>query len=469
MENSQKLRVRFAPSPTGYLHVGGARTALYNYLLAKKHGGVFILRIEDTDLERSTPESIQAIMDGMNWLDLKWDEGPFYQTKRFDLYKEYIQKLVDAKKAYPCFCTPEELDAKRKIAQDNKQKPMYDRTCLKLSDAEVAAKKDAGLKYCIRFKSPDDGETVINDVIKGRVVVANKELDDLVIARTDGSPTYNFTVVVDDVTMGITHVIRGDDHLNNTPRQLQMYEALGFPVPLFAHVPMILGADKKRLSKRHGATSVMAYREMGYLPHALLNYLVRLGWSYKDQEVFTREELIEKFSLESVSGSAGVFNPEKLLWLNGLYIREAKAEDLLSEVEYQLSLKGITSVDKNLLLQTIKASQEKVKTLTEMAELIDFFFIKITPDQALLDKTFSPDAKKALGLVSQALQGLTDWTSNGIHALFEKLVADTGLGLGKLASPVRVALSGKKISPGIYDMLRILGRDESLKRITPYL
>jgi len=465
----QKPRVRFAPSPTGYLHVGGARTALYNFLLARQKGGTFVLRIEDTDLERSTPESIQAILDGMSWLGLHWDEGPYYQTKRFALYNEYIDKLISEKKAYPCFCSGDTLALKREQAMAEKRKPMYDRTCLKLSTEEIENKKNNGEAFCIRFKSPDDGEIIIQDVIKGEVRVSNKELDDLVIRRTDGSPTYNFTVVVDDVTMGMTHVIRGDDHLNNTPRQIQMYEALGFPLPQFAHVPMILGADKKRLSKRHGATSVMAYRDMGFLPEALLNYLVRLGWSHQDQEVFSLQEMIDKFNLDSCSSSAGVFNTEKLLWLNGVYIRQGDPKRLAELTKFHLSQKNINIQNDETLIEAVKASQEKVKTLAEMAEMVDFFFTDVTLDAKAQEKFITDTTKPILAKVKEKLSQLVSVTSETIHQAFEELTKETGLGLGKLAQPTRMVLTGKAVSPGIYDIIRILGKEKSCERIGRWL
>lgn len=461
----QKPRLRFAPSPTGYLHIGGARTALYNYLLARKLGGTFILRIEDTDLERSTPESVQAIFDGMKWLGLEWDEGPFFQTKRFPIYQEYIERLIKEKKAYPCFCTTEELDKKRQIAQAEKRKPMYDRTCFKLSEKEVQAKIASGAKHCIRFKSPDEGEIVVQDAIKGDVTTANKELDDLIIRRTDGSPTYNFTVVVDDVTMNITHVVRGDDHLNNTPRQIQLYQALNFPLPIFAHVPMILGSDKKRLSKRHGATSVTAYRDMGYLPDALINYLVRLGWSFKDQEIFTRAELIEKFSLESVSHSAGVFNPEKLLWLNGVYIREADPAALAPLVLPFLEKKGISNPDPAQLIAGIKISSEKVKTILELADMVDFFFMEIEPAEELKTKFFNKESTQHFQSIIQGLQSIKEWNHETIEKVFTDIVSLTGLGLGKIAQPVRVALTGRTISPGVYEIIHLLGLETTLTRL----
>ncbi len=316
------LRVRFAPSPTGYLHIGGARTALFNYLLAQKQKGTFVLRIEDTDVARSTQESVDAILDAMDWLGLSCDEGPFYQSDRFDLYKEKVQQLVDEGKAYRCYCSAEELDAKREAAMKDGRKPKYDGTCRNRTDSP-------DLPYVVRFRLPEGREEVtFADQIKGGISFRTEELDDLIIQRTDGTPTYNFVVVIDDAEMGINLVIRGDDHINNTPRQILLYEALGYEVPLFAHVPMILGSDKKRLSKRHGATSVMAYQELGFLPEAMVNYLVRLGWSLGDEEIFSMADLIEKFSLENVGRSAGVFNPEKLLWLNSHYIKTGDPQRL---------------------------------------------------------------------------------------------------------------------------------------------
>ncbi len=467
--DNTKPRVRFAPSPTGHLHVGGARTALYNFLLARQTGGTFVLRIEDTDLERSTPESIQAILDGMNWLKLNWDEGPFYQTQRFPIYIQHIEKLLHEKKAYPCFCTAEELDAKRKLAQAEKRKPMYDRSCYNLPESVVKEKIASQTPHCIRFKSPDSGEITVNDLVKGPVTTSNKELDDLVIRRSDGSPTYNFVVVVDDVTMKMTHVIRGDDHLNNTPRQIQLYEAFGYPTPIFAHVPMILGADKQRLSKRHGATSVMAYKEMGYLPEALINYLVRLGWSYQDQEVFSMEELIEKFSLESVSKSAGIFNPEKLLWLNGVHIRQSSAHYLAQETIPFLQKKGIVDIDLPTLVKAIEVSKEKVKTLLEMADMVDFLYLEIPAEEKLLQKFFTPEIKIILRQVTDVLQNLADWNHDAIAQVFNDKVAETGLGLGKIAHPFRIALTGRAISPGVFDVIHLAGREKTVKRMNQYL
>ncbi len=330
-----QMILRFAPSPTGFLHIGGARTALFNWLLARNKGGKFILRIEDTDQVRSTKESIDAILEGMTWLGLDWDEGPIYQTDRITMYREHAERLIREGKAYYCYCTPEELEEKRQKALQEKRKPKYDGHCRNL-ESPIPGRTPA-----IRFKAPQEGKTVLPDLIKGTMEFDNAEMDDLVILRSDGWPTYNFSVVVDDATMGITHVIRGDDHVNNTPRQILLYQAFGYPLPQFAHVPMILGADKARLSKRHGATSVMAYKDMGYLPQALVNYLVRLGWSHGDQEVFTKEELIRNFSLENVGKSAAVFNQEKLNWLNGVYIRQEKPEILAELLLPFLEGKGL--------------------------------------------------------------------------------------------------------------------------------
>jgi len=468
-KETKEVRTRFAPSPTGYLHIGGARTALYCYLLAKKHHGKFILRIEDTDRERSTDEAIQAILDGMSWLGLTWDEGPFFQTKRFDIYNAEIDKLVAAGKAYPCFCTTEILAAKRDLAQASKTKYRYDRTCYKLAIEERQQKIADGTSHCIRFYSTDEGVIRIDDKIKGEVIIEAKELDDLIIRRSDGNPTYNFTVVVDDALMGITHVIRGDDHLNNTPRQIQMYEAMGYPLPIFAHCSMIMGEDKKKLSKRHGATSVMAYRDLGYLPHALLNYLVRLGWSHKDQEIFSMQEMIEHFNLESVSSSSAVFDTNKLDWLNGHYIRSGKPEDFAPEVRRFLEMRGAKNIEEAKLLRAIKAGQEKVKTLVEMTDFIELIFKDVPVEDAVIAKAVNDAARPVLQRVAQELEKLPTLTHDTIHCVFEMIMAEFGVGLGKVANPVRVALSGKQISPGAYDLIELFGKEESLKRLRRYL
>ncbi len=465
MSKNSNVVTRFAPSPTGYLHIGGARTALYSYLIAKQYGGKFILRIEDTDLERSTDEAIQAILDGMKWLGLDHDEGPYFQTKRFDLYNEYVDKLVQDNKAYPCFCTEAELSMKREKAQNIKIKYKYDRTCYHLPTSERAQRLAEGRPHCVRFYSTDEGTIQIKDKIKGDVFVEAKELDDLIIRRTDGAPTYNFTVVVDDALMKVTHVIRGDDHLNNTPRQIQMYEALGFPIPEFAHCSMILGDDKKKLSKRHGATSVMAYRDMGYLPQAILNYLVRLGWAHKDQEIFSMEEMIQLFNLESVNSASAVFNTSKLQWLNGHYIRIAKPEDLLSEVKYLLGLLGVANPDESLLLKAISISQEKVKTLLEMAEFLELFFKDVPTDSDVIAKNINDTNKIYLKRLCQALPKITTPNHDSLHTLFNDLATEFGVGLGKIAGPARAGISGKKISPSVFEMIEIFGVSKVLELI----
>ncbi len=467
MDNTQQIVTRFAPSPTGYLHIGGARTALYCYLMAKKAGGKFILRIEDTDLERSTPEAIQAILDGMTWLGLTWDEGPHFQTKRFDIYNKYVDKLVSEGKAYPCFCTEADLSMKREKFKAAKIKYRYDRTCHNLAPSERAQKLAEGRPHCIRFLSKSEGAITIHDKIKGDVVVDAKELDDLIIRRTDGAPTYNFTVVIDDALMGITHVIRGDDHLNNTPRQILMYEALGFDLPIFAHCSMILGDDKKKLSKRHGATSVMAYREMGYLPHAVLNYLVKLGWAHKDQEIFSMPEMIEHFTLEAVNSSSAIFNTTKLQWLNGHYIRESSPEALYDEVMWHLSRLGTETknIDKKKLLRAIDVSRAKVKTLLELAEFLELFFKDVPADADVLTKNITPENKPYLKRLCEELVKLNSVDHDAVNKAFEVVMGEFNVGLGKVAGPARAAISGKKISPGVYEMIEIFGKDESVKRI----
>lgn len=469
MTTNPEIRTRFAPSPTGYLHIGGARTALYNYLWAKKHGGKFILRIEDTDAERSTPEAIEAILQGMSWLGLQHDEGPFYQTKRFELYNQHVDKLVAMGKAYPCFCTSEELQKKRASAQAAKVKYRYDKSCWNLSAAERSEKIKSGATYCIRFYSSDEGTVVVEDLIKGRVEIAAIEMDDLIIRRTDGHPTYNFCVVVDDALMGITHVIRGDDHFNNAFRQVQMYEAMGFEVPKFAHCSMINGPDGKKLSKRHGATSVMAYREMGYLPQALLNYLVRLGWSYKDQEIFSTAEMTDLFDIHSVSSSCAIFDMKKLDWLNGHYIRESDPKNLAPLVEEFLIAKGATDIDETLLLKCIAVSLAKVKTIREMADFLDFVFMDKPVEEDAIAKVLDENARKNLSLVQEALSKQNDFSHEALKGVFDELVAQSGLKMGLLANPARVALSGRKISPGLFDLLEIFGKEKSLRLLEKYL
>ena len=460
-----EVRTRFAPSPTGYLHVGGARTALFNYLFARHHGGKFILRIEDTDRERSTPEAIQAILDAMRWLDLEWDEGPFYQTERYPIYREKIQTLLATGHAYACTCTAAELDAKRQAAMKEKRKPSYDGTCRPAQGVISTLPTDK--PYTIRFRSPDEGTTVVKDLIKGDVTFDNRELDDLIIARTDGTPTYNFCVVIDDIDMRVSHIIRGDDHLANTPRQIQLYQALGQALPEFAHVPLILGTDKARLSKRHGATSVNAYRDMGYLPEAVINYLVRLGWSYGDQEIFSRRELIDKFSLESVGKAAGVFNPEKFLWLNSHYLKARPLSQLADDVVPFIQAKGYpVPADKQWLEKMIATLIERAKTLAELVDKAEFYLVdKLTIDAKAAQKFLTPDAKAPLQALLAKLEALEDFSEPVIEQAFATTLQEQNLPMGKLAQPVRVALTGTSVSPGIHEVIAVLGKQRTVQRL----
>jgi glutamyl-tRNA synthetase len=456
-----KVILRFAPSPTGYLHIGGARTALFNWLYARNQGGKFILRIEDTDQVRSTKESIDAILESLTWLGLDWDEGPIYQTDRLSLYREHVDRLLQEGKAYPCYCTPEELEERRQRALQEKRKPKYDGHCRALKSPVP------GRTPAIRFKVPSHGITILRDQIKGAIEFDNAEMDDLIIQRSDGWPTYNFSAVVDDAAMSITHVIRGDDHVNNTPRQILLYEAFGYPLPQFAHVPMILGADKTRLSKRHGATSVMAYQEMGYLPQALVNYLVRLGWSYGDQEVFTKQELVEKFSLENVGKSAAVFNNEKLLWLNGLYLRQEKPETLAEQLLPFLEARGLKPRSMVWLTEVVKTLQERSKTLVAMADQARFYFRDDWEvDEKAAKKFLTENIREPLRMLIVHLESRPELDEKGLEVIFKEIAAQKGVKLGAIAQPVRIALTGRAVSPGIYEVMRILGRDEVLKRLS---
>ncbi|MBI4527574.1 MAG: glutamate--tRNA ligase [Deltaproteobacteria bacterium] len=456
---------RFAPSPTGYLHIGGARTALFNYLFARHHGGKFILRIEDTDRERSTPEAIEAILQAMKWLQLDWDEGPFYQTERFSLYRERIQKLLAEGKAYPCVCAPEELDIKRQAALREKRKPAYDGTCRPGEGVIPPLPQDK--PYTIRFASPRSGTTVVNDAVKGEVVFDNRELDDLILARSDGTPTYNFCVVVDDIDMGITHIIRGDDHLANTPRQILLYQGLGYAPPQFAHLPLILGLDKARLSKRHGATSVTAYRDMGYFPEALVNYLVRLGWSHGDQEIFSRDELIEKFTLEAVGKSAGVFNPEKLLWLNFHYLKSRPLSRLAEDIIPFIEARGYPGPwNRDWLEKMIGTLRERAKTLTELVEAAQFYLSdEITIDKKAAKKFLTPEAFKLIEELAEKIAALPELNEQAVERAFTEILQSRQIGLGQLAQPVRVALTGTTVSPGIYEVITVLGKERTLTRL----
>lgn len=454
------LRVRFAPSPTGYLHVGGARTALFNWLYARHFGGTFILRIEDTDTERSTQESVDAILQGMEWLGLDWDEGPFYQTDNFPLYKQHIQKLLDEGKAYRCCCSQETLEAKREAAMAEGRKPKYDGTCRNRQDQPLDQ------PHVIRFKAPEEGETAFDDQIKGRIAFPNAELDDLIIARTDGTPTYNFCVVIDDALMRISHVIRGDDHVNNTPRQIQLYEALGYPVPIFAHVPMILGSDKARLSKRHGATSVIAYRDMGYLPEALNNYLVRLGWSHGDDEIFSREEMVQKFDIGNVGRAPSVFNPDKLNWLNAHYIKNGDPVRLAELLKPHLASRGVTDTTTPDLAGVISTLQERAQTLEEMAERALFYYqAPQSYDEAALAKFEKGHLAAVFTAVAAKLAAAQPADSPVVDALFKELCAEHNWKMPQVGQPVRIALSGSTQAPGIGEMVMALGVTETIARL----
>ncbi|MDH5179505.1 MAG: glutamate--tRNA ligase [Gammaproteobacteria bacterium] len=453
------VRTRFAPSPTGYLHVGGARTALFSWLYARKHGGKFILRIEDTDLERSTAESVNAILEGMTWLGLEYDEGPFYQTQRFPRYQEVITQLLNEGKAYRCNCSKERLEKLREEQMARKDKPRYDGHCRHLN-------VDPHEPHVVRFVNPQDGVVHIDDMVRGKVTIQNSELDDLIIRRSDGSPTYNLSVVVDDLDMAITHVIRGDDHLNNTPRQINILRALGAEPPRYGHVPMILGDDGARLSKRHGAVSVMQYREEGYLPEALLNYLVRLGWSHGDQEVFSLDEMIELFDITDVNKAASAFNTDKLLWLNQHYIKTdepARIAHLLSPHMGELDIDPSEGAD---LVDVVRAQQERAKTLVEMAEISAFFykdFTEFDPDAA--KKNLRPVAEEPLRKVRDALEALPEWTPEAIHQTIQDTADAMELKMGKVAQPLRVAVTGRAASPGIDVTLHLTGKAACLRRI----
>ena len=474
-----EIRVRFAPSPTGYLHVGGVRTALFNYLFARHNGGKFILRIEDTDRERSTEESIEQIIEGMKWVGFDWDEGPYRQTERQTIYLEHVERLLKDGKAYRCYCTPEELEERRKVALSKGEKPKYDGRCRELPQSTVSLQPSGDRPYAVRFKTPHEGKTIFNDILRGEVVFDNSELDDLIILRSDKTPTYNFCVVIDDATMNITHVIRGDDHLANTPRQIQLYKGLGYPIPQFAHLSMILGSDKARLSKRHGATSILAYRDMGYLPEAMVNYLVRLGWSHGDQEIFNRAELIKYFSFENINKSAAVFNPEKLLWVNSHYIKTENPLRLAKELKPHLVAeklipphpplekggRGDLIIDEEIA-KVIPLLQERSKTLVEMAKGMEFYFINdIKYDEKAKEKLFTPSIKPVLEKLIEMIEKTEDFSHTSIEGIFNKLVEESKIKLGNIAQPVRLALTGKTVSPGIFEVILVLGKKSVIERL----
>ncbi len=459
MLEKENVRTRFAPSPTGYLHVGGARTALFNWLYARHHGGTFILRVEDTDQLRSTEESTRAILDAMTWLGLTWDEGPFFQAERVEIHRNLVKKLIDEGKAYYCTCTPEDLENKRKKALAEGRKPKYDGTCREKNLNKAA-------NTVVRFRGPRMGATIVNDLIKGAISFQNEELDDLVIERADGYPTYNFAVVIDDAEMGITQVIRGDDHVNNTPRQILLYEALGYAVPQFGHVPMILGADKARLSKRHGATSVMAYEEMGYLPEALVNYLVRLGWSHGDQEIFSMDELVSLFTLDSVGKSPAVFNPEKLLWLNQHYIKEYPDTRLAETMKPFWKKRGVDVSDQDFIRHVVADLKTRSKTLVEMADSGSFYFQdQMTYDPEAAGKFLSAHAKDHLTAIAVRLPSIEDYTKTGVENFLRSFAEEQGVKLKVIAQPLRVALTGKTVSPGIDEVMITLGKERVINRI----
>lgn len=452
-------RSRFAPSPTGYLHIGGARTALFSYLFARGQNGRFILRIEDTDRERSSAASVQAIFEGLRWLGIDWDEGPFFQSERTDLYKERARELVARGRAYRCYCSAEDLERKREAALREGRKPSYDRTCRNRTDRPERP-------FVIRFRAPECGETAFHDIIKGHVAFQNEELDDLIITRSDGTPTYNFCVVVDDHDMAVTHVIRGEDHVTNTPKQIQLYEAMGYPVPAFAHVPLILGLDRSPLSKRHGATSITAYRDLGFFPEALVNYLARLGWSHGDQELFSIQELMEHFRIEDVGKSAGVFDLDKLLWVNAHYMKTLPLERLVCDVKPLLEQRGFGGQDDAWIAKMISTLRERAQTLVQLVELAGYYLSdEISVDPKAASKFLKAEARPILVDLVARLERLPRWDAAAIQAEFERLMAERGLGLGKIAQPVRVAVTGGTASPGIFEVLEIVGRDRSLARL----
>jgi glutamyl-tRNA synthetase len=450
---------RFPPSPTGYLHLGGARTAIFNWLYARRMKGRFVLRFEDTDTERSSREYVDSILASLEWLGIDWDEGPYFQTQRFAVYREFVQKLLDAGNAYYCTCPPERLEEMRQKAMASGGKPKYDGTCRNRG-------LTAGPGAAVRFKAPLSGSTVLDDVVKGSIVFQNEELDDFIICRSDGTPTYNFAVVVDDITMGITTVIRGDDHVMNTPKQIQLYQALDHPLPVFGHVPMVLGKDRTRLSKRHGATSVTAYRDMGFLPAAMINYLVRLGWSHGDQEFFTRDELIAVFNLEAIGRAAGVFDPEKLAALNADHIKATPPTRLVDCLRPFMAVRGVELDESRTDEKVVTSLAARSKTLVEMADQALFYYqdeIGFDPDA---DRKFlTAEALPALKSLTAKLSALEDYDEPALEEIFKAVMAETGLKLGKIAQPVRVALSGRAASPGIFEIIAIIGKAKTLRRL----
>ncbi len=461
-----KPRVRFAPSPTGYLHIGGARTALFNWLWARRTGGTFILRIEDTDQGRSTKEAEAAIFEGLRWLGLDWDEGPevggphgpYFQMERLDLYEAHAEKLVAEGKAYACYCTREELEAGRRQAEAEKRQYRYPGTC---RDKPY----DRSRPHVVRFRVPEQGATSWDDLVKGPISTPHDTLQDEVILRSDRVPLYNFGAVVDDVTMKVNLVGRGDDHVNNTARQILMYRALGYPVPTFAHFPMILGADKTRLSKRHGATSVTAYRDMGYLPQAVVNYLVRLGWSHGDQEIFAMDELVKLFDMRDVGQTAGVFNPDKMAWVNHEWLKKLSDEELARRALPYFRAAGLPAQDDAKLRHVCAVARERARTFGEYVQQFRYFYEPPRLDPKAKDKFLTKDTKPVLEAIRAGIAALPSLDTGPLEALFQGEAQRRGLGLGKIAQPVRVALTGGTASPGMYDVVQILGKEETLRRL----
>jgi glutamyl-tRNA synthetase len=450
---------RFPPSPTGFLHIGGARTALFNWLYARKTGGKFILRIEDTDEDRSTPESVDAILEALEWLGIDWDEGPYFQTQRKEIHDQHIEKLVKDGHAYYCACTPEEVDAMREEARSKGRKPMYNGRC-----RERGLSKAPGT--VVRLKTPDSGATVVQDIVKGDTAFQNAEIDDFIIRRSDGSVMYNLAVVVDDLTMGVNVIIRGDDHLINTPKQILIYQSLGADLPVFGHVPMVLGPDKGRLSKRHGAMSVSEYRDMGYLPDAVINYLVRLGWSHGDQEFFTRKELIEKFDLDHLGRSAGMFDLNKMTALNAKHIQAKPPSELVPSLLPHLRHLGIDAADDAFTRKVVETLQPRSRTLKEMAQGARFYYVNEPEmDEKAAAKFLTPEVRDMLNQTAEAIDAVSDYTQPGLEEVFKKIMEDFHLGFGKIAQPMRVAVTGTTVSPGIFEMMLALGKDRTVQRI----
>ncbi|RSD30777.1 glutamate--tRNA ligase [Vibrio pectenicida] len=459
------VKTRFAPSPTGYLHVGGARTALYSWLYAKSQGGEFVLRIEDTDLERNSQQAVDAILEGMQWMGLEWDEGPYFQSKRFDRYNEMVDKLLAEDKAYQCYASKELLDEVRAEQEENKEMPRYDANHPKIVAANEVAKD--GDPCVVRFRNPTQGSVIFEDQIRGRIEIGNDQLDDLIIRRTDGAPTYNFVVVVDDWDMGITHVVRGEDHINNTPRQINIYQALGAPVPTFAHCAMILGDDGAKLSKRHGAVSVMQYRDEGYLPNALNNYLVRLGWSHGDQEIFSQHEMVDLFSLDAISKSASAFNTEKLLWLNNHYIKTSEPEYVAEHLQWHIVNQKLNIDNGPALTQVIQLVGERCDTLVELAEQIRYFYEDFSEFEAgAAKKHLRGVAKGPLELALAKVESLENWGAESIkNNVITAVCEELEIGMGKIGMPLRVAVTGGGQSPSVDAVMDLVGKERVIARI----